>query len=139
MKKRGKPMESSGSPLPLEKQGEVSRRGFMKGLIGCGALSISGGLMMADAQKTGIPYKIIARVISVKGECAVHKPGDEVVFDGETVKGRICLHAMYSFLPKVFALSYGAQFPWLEDKNVSTHACPDAQYPVVFEIRRVVS
>ena len=138
MKNRGKPMQSSGSPLPPEKHGEVSRRGFMKGLIGCGALSISGGLMVTDADKASIPYKVIARVISVKGECSVHKPGDEIVFDGETVKGRICLHALYSFLPKVFALSYGAEFPWLEDKDVATHACPDAQNPVVFEIRRVV-
>ena len=138
MKNRGKPMQSSRSSLPMEKQGEVTRRNFMKGLIGCGALSISGGLMMANNQKTGIPYKIIARVVSVKGECDIHKPGDEVVFDGETIKGRICLSALYSFLPKVFALRYGAEFPWLEDKNVSTHACPDAQNPVVFEIRRVV-
>ena len=94
---------------------------------------------MTTNKQAGIPYKVIARVKSVKGECAFnHKPGDEIVFDGETIKGRICLSALYSFLPKVFALRYGAEFPWLEDKNVSTHACPDAQNPVVFEIRRVV-
>ena len=96
--------------------------------------------MMFNTGKTGIPYKIIARVISVKGECGFnHKPGDEIIFDGETIKGRICMSALYSFLPTVFALRYGAEFPWLEDKNVTTHACPDAQNPVVFEIRRVVS
>ena len=96
--------------------------------------------MMADTQKASIPYKIVARVVSVKGECGFnHKVGDEVVFDGETIKGRVCLSALYSFLPKVFALRYGAEFPWLEDKNVSIHACPDPHNPVVFEIRRVVS
>lgn len=96
---------------------------------------------MADTQKAGVPYKIVVRVVSVKGECSFnHKAGDEIVFDGETVKGRVCLSALYSFLPKVFALRYGAEFPWLEDdKDVATHACPDAQNPVVFEIRRVVS
>jgi len=140
MKNRGVPREPSDSLAPFKRPPEVSRRGFMKGLIGGGALCISGGVMMANTGKAGVPYKVIARVISVKGECSFnHKPGDEIVFDGETIKGRICLSALYSFLPKVFALRYGAEFPWLEDKNLATHACPDAQNPVVFEIRRVVS
>ncbi len=87
-----------------------------------------------------MPYKIVARVISVKGHCSFgHKVGDEVVFDGETVQGRVCMSALYSFLPKVFAMHYGVEFPWLADKNVSTHACPDAYNPVVFEIRRIVA
>ncbi|MGB9441251.1 MAG: hypothetical protein WCB15_25145 [Desulfobacterales bacterium] len=48
------------------------------------------------------------------------------------------MSALYSFLPKVFAMRYGADFPWLKkNKDVSTHACPDAYNPVVFEIRRV--
>lgn len=83
-------------------------------------------------------YRVVARVISRQGTCDFgHNVGDEVVFDGETVQGRICLHALYSFLPKVFAMRYGAEFPWLkENKDVSTHACPDAFNPVVFEIRR---
>jgi len=84
-------------------------------------------------------YRVVAKVISRQGTCAFgHQEGDEVVFDGETVQGRICLHALYSFLPKVFAMRYGAEFPWLKDnKDVSTHACPDAYNPVVFEIRRI--
>jgi len=86
------------------------------------------------------PYEIVVRVLSVGGHCAFgHQPGDVVVFDGERVNGRVCLHALYSFLPKVFAMRYGATFPWLDDEHedVSTHACPDAYNPVVFEIRRV--
>jgi len=83
-------------------------------------------------------YQIIATVQSVKGHCDFgYRVGDPVVFDGETVQGRVCLHALYSFLPKVFAMRYGADFPWLKDKDVATHACPDAFNPVVFEIRRV--
>ena len=46
-------------------------------------------------------YKMIARVVSQKGTCGFgYKVGDEVVFDGETIQGRICLSALYSFLPK---------------------------------------
>ncbi|MGB9723383.1 MAG: TIGR04076 family protein [Chloroflexia bacterium] len=84
-------------------------------------------------------YRIIVRVREVNGRCAFgHQLGDEIVFDGETVQGRVCLSALYSFLPKVFAMAYGAHFPWLRDPNVATHACPDAYNPVVFEVVRRV-
>jgi len=83
-------------------------------------------------------YTVIARVIKQEGYCvAGHQVGDEVVFDGDTVQGMVCIHALYSFLPKVFAMRFGSDFPWLEDRDVATHACPDAWNPVVFEIQRV--
>lgn len=83
-------------------------------------------------------YDVLVRVMSQKGECAAgHKVGDEIFFDGKTVQGKICISALYSILPKVFAMRYGAHFPWLSDPDVATHACPDAQNPVVFEIRRL--
>ena len=84
------------------------------------------------------PYNLIARVISQEGHCAAgHQVGDEIVFDGMTVQGELCIHALYSLLPKVFAMRFGADFPWLDDPDKATHACPDAYNPVVFEIRRV--
>jgi uncharacterized repeat protein (TIGR04076 family) len=83
-------------------------------------------------------FTIVAKVISQKGQCAAgHQVGDQVVFDGQAVQGKVCIHALYSFLPKVFALRYGANFPWLDDPDVATHACPDAWNPVIFEIRRI--
>ena len=80
---------------------------------------------------------ITAKVISVKGECGIHKTGDSCTFSTTGVEGRICIHAMYSMLPKVFAMMYDARFPWLEDPDTATHACPDAANPVVFEIKRI--
>jgi uncharacterized repeat protein (TIGR04076 family) len=83
-------------------------------------------------------YNVVVRVIRQSGHCAAgHRPGDEATFDGMTVQGRLCIHALYSMLPKVLALRYGAEFPWLEDPDVATHACPDAANPVVFEVRRI--
>jgi len=80
---------------------------------------------------------VTAKVISQKGSCGIgHKVGDEIIFTEDGVKGKICIHALYSFLPKVFAMMYDSQFPWLEDPDVSTSACPDAYNPVVFEISR---
>jgi uncharacterized repeat protein (TIGR04076 family) len=85
-------------------------------------------------------YDIVARVISQEGTCGNgHKVGDEVLFDGTSVKGNICLTALYSMIAKVYAMRYGAHFPWLEDQNVCTHACPDGYNPVIFELRRVKS
>jgi len=78
-----------------------------------------------------------AKVISVKGECGIHKVGDACAFTTEGVQGKVCIHAMYSMLPKIFAMMYGATFPWLKDPDVASHACPDAANPVVFEITRI--
>jgi uncharacterized repeat protein (TIGR04076 family) len=93
--------------------------------------------MTQDSERDREPYTVIARVISQEGHCAFgHKVGDEVVFDGETVRGRVCLQALYSFLPMVFAMRFGAVFPWQKDLAVNKAACPDGKNPVVFEIRR---
>jgi len=80
---------------------------------------------------------VTAKVISQKGSCGIgHKVGDEIIFTEDGVKGKICIHALYSFLPKVFAMMFDSQFPWLDDPDVSTSACPDAYNPVIFEISR---
>ena len=80
---------------------------------------------------------VTAKVISVKGECGIHKVGDVCTFTTEGVQGRICIHAMYSMLTKIFAMMYGATFPWLQNPDVASHACPDAANPVVFEVTRI--
>jgi uncharacterized repeat protein (TIGR04076 family) len=83
-------------------------------------------------------FTIVVKVIQQEGYCdAGHQVGDEAIFDGLTVQGKICIHALYSLLPKVFAMRYGAEFPWQADPDVATHACPDAEAPVVFEIKRI--
>ena len=83
-------------------------------------------------------YAVEARVIRQEGRCGFgHEVGDIILFDGKTIQGKICMHALNSFLPKVYALRYGAHFPWLEDPDVSISACPDAKNPCVFEIRRI--
>ena len=79
-----------------------------------------------------------AKVLSVKGTCGLgHKVGDVVTFTETGVQGKICIHALYSMMPAVFAMLYDAQFPWLEDKDKKTHPCTDAANPVVFEIVKV--
>ncbi len=58
-------------------------------------------------------------------------------FNLNEVKGKICISAMYSMLPKIYAMMYNARFPWLKDQCVATHACPDAFNPLMYELHRV--
>jgi uncharacterized repeat protein (TIGR04076 family) len=83
--------------------------------------------------------KIEVTVKSQKGKCAFgHKVGDKIVFyEGKSIKGNICYSALMVILPKVYAMAYGAEFPWSKNKDVIVNACPDAENPVVFEIRRI--
>ena len=55
----------------------------------------------------------------------------------KSIKGDICYSALMVLLPKVYAMRYGAEFPWAKDKDVIFNACPDHENPVVFEIRRI--
>jgi len=82
-------------------------------------------------------YDVIAKVISQKGTCgAEHKVGDQWVIGSKTTEG-ICLSAFNALFPSLRLLRFGGSFPWSSDPDVATAACPDAQNPVVFELRRV--
>ena len=87
--------------------------------------------------------QILVRVISMEGTCAAgHEAGDEVTFDWDTneIEGRICLHALYSIMPKVYALAHGADIAFAvadDGSRVARHACPDGYNPVVFELEKL--
>ena len=80
---------------------------------------------------------IIAKVISQKGSCAAqHKVGDEFVVGEKTPPG-VCSWAYYVLFPSAEVLQFGGTFPWEDDPDRTTVACPDAGNPVVFELRRI--
>ena len=82
-------------------------------------------------------YDIAVKVVSQKGTCAhEHKVGDEWVISGKTPEG-ICLSAFNAMLPNIRVLMFGGAFPWENDPDITTIACPDAENPVVFELRRL--
>ena len=85
-----------------------------------------------------LPYKrIVVEVLSQKGTCAAcHKVGDKIIFENDEMKGKLCITALYSMIPKIFAMKYESNFPWLKDKDIATHACPDGFNPVIFKITR---
>ena len=82
-------------------------------------------------------YKVNIKVISQKGNClAGHKVGDEFECNGLT-PGGICMSAYDSLSPSLWALMFGAKFPWSQDKETAVVACTDAENPVVFELKRI--
>ncbi len=151
------------SPRNNEKKScQINRREFCKAvpwaaigtlsLYGLSVISVTGMCYKDDAAISSLKEqqskeeeimakKIIAveaKVKSLKGTCGLgHRVGDVVKFTETGVEGKICIHALYSMIPGVFAMMFEAQFPWLEDPDKKTHACPDAFNPVVFEITRI--
>ena len=94
--------------------------------------------MTENKERDKGPFRVVAKVTSQEGRCAAgHQVGDEVIFDGRTVQGRMCIQALYTSLPMVFAMRNGAEFAWAKDPDAVTSACPDPRNPVVFEIRRL--
>ena len=60
-----------------------------------------------------VPHDVEVTVKSQKGKRAFgHRVGDRVFFDGRSVKGEVCYSALVVLLSKVFAIRYGAEFPW---------------------------
>lgn len=87
--------------------------------------------------------KVLVKVISQEGNCAAgQKVGDETLFDWDTheIQGKICLHALYSALPKIYALAHGGDVAYAVDdegNRVARHACPDGYNPVIYELRLI--
>ena len=80
--------------------------------------------------------EVIARVVSQKGTCvAGHKTGDEFVI-GDKLPSGLCSWAFYTLFPFSTVYQLGGSFPWGDNPDKITVACPDPENPVVFELRR---
>lgn len=84
-------------------------------------------------------YKVVVRVKDIKGKCWFgYKVGDTFEFDGDEMKGRICLMALGDMFTNVALLMFGAEIPWARGKDkIITQMCPDMSGQVLFEMRRV--
>ena len=82
-------------------------------------------------------YPVKVTVLSQAGTCnAGHKVGDAWTVEAHS-PGGMCLSGLAVCIPYIRVLRFGGVFPWSEDKDACSIACPDAKNPVVFEIRRV--
>ncbi len=87
--------------------------------------------------------KVLVKTISQEGHCAAgQRVGDEILFysDNQEIKGKICLHALYSALPQIYALAHGGDVAFAVDdegNRVARHAYPDGYNPVIYELRLI--
>ena len=83
-------------------------------------------------------YDVSVKVLSQKGYCAMgHKVGDEWIIKGYSSPGGICLGAFGAIFPVVGVMAFHGRYPWSKDPDCERVACPDAENPVVFEVRRL--
>lgn len=149
--------DRSSLPKKTEKPScPISRREFCKAVpytvvggfsLSCLMKSLGADILITTSNESEkneeeiMAKKIIAvtaKVLSKKGTCDFHEVSDKVKFTESGVEGKICIHALYSMLPAVFAMMFEAQLPWLrENPDKKTHVCPDVYNPVVFEIERI--
>lgn len=81
-------------------------------------------------------YEVIAKVVSQRGKCvAGHKEGDEFRI-GDLTPAGMCSYAFNVIHPFAQVLQFGGSFPWEKNPDRATVACPDAENPVVIELRR---
>ena len=88
----------------------------------------------------GIMVKVKVKVVSQEGHCSAgQQVGDMATFDWDThkIEGNICLHALYSVMPKIYTLAHGGNVAFAtneEGNRVARHACPDGYNPVIYEL-----
>jgi uncharacterized repeat protein (TIGR04076 family) len=111
---------------------------FQKSLIIHWKKMEEGGSLMAN------PEKVILKIVSVKGTCAAgHHVGQEFDLSKDFLLGlsgdprAICPAAFHAVFPSWRVLRHGGEYPWEEDRDKTTIACPDPINPVVMELRRV--
>ena len=90
------------------------------------------------------PEKVILKIVSVKGTCAAgHRVGQEFDLSKDFLLGlsgdprAICPAAFHAVFPSWRVLRHGGEYPWEEDRDKTTIACPDPFNPVVMELRRI--
>lgn len=76
-------------------------------------------------------------VEKVTGKChANYEEGQTYIFDGLATPANFCGGAYHVIFPALFALKFGANFPFEQEEGVAHSTCPDNGY-VTFKIRRI--
>lgn len=82
--------------------------------------------------------KVIIEVIT--SQCNFYKPGDKIYLNGALIdrerSGNICVMALSSFFPFVYAFRKGVTPEQMGFGKSLQVQCPDYCAPVVFEIKR---
>jgi uncharacterized repeat protein (TIGR04076 family) len=72
----------------------------------------------------------------VAAQCPAFKDGQEFFFEQGCPEG-FCSWAFADLHRDIMAITFGANYPWIKEKNVAITACTDGLRPVIFRIERV--
>lgn len=84
------------------------------------------------------PKKLIVEVYKRKGKCFYgYKEGDKFEFTGLKTPDGFCGAAYHMLFPLLFALNFGAKFPFMDNPNsLNTATCPDSGN-AIFKVTRL--
>ena len=101
--------------------------------------------IVCEAVKINEPGNVIeGEETHVKWPCRIYKKGDKMTFTinpGSVLvleqTDKVCISALSSILPLVRGLMMGKAEPWDFIDSIKYFSCPDAERPVIFEIKRI--
>ncbi len=87
------------------------------------------------ANDPGIGHKIMAKVLSVKGECwAGHAPGENLEISCHN-PGGLCGFFYHDIFPSLQVFQFGGSLPWWEGDTIQLQ-CPDLDNLVTIQLER---
>jgi uncharacterized repeat protein (TIGR04076 family) len=88
------------------------------------------------AKDPGIGYRVIATILSVKGECSAgHRPGDTFEISCHDPAG-LCGYFYHDIFPTLSTFQFGGTMPWWQGDTIET-GCPDGDNLVRMSLQRV--
>ena len=69
-------------------------------------------------------------------QCHALKDGQEFFFEFDCPEG-FCSWAFADIQRDIMAVTFGADYPWIKEKNVAITCCTDGLRPVIFRVERV--
>jgi uncharacterized repeat protein (TIGR04076 family) len=87
------------------------------------------------AKDPGIGYRMVAKIISVKGECSAgHKTGDTFEISCHDPAG-LCGYFYHDIFPALSTFQFGGSMPWWQGDTIEL-ACPDSDNLVRLRLSR---
>jgi uncharacterized repeat protein (TIGR04076 family) len=88
------------------------------------------------ARDPGIGYRVIATILSVKGECSAgHRPGDTFEISCHDPAG-LCGYFYHDLFPALSTFQFGGTMPWWQGDTIEA-GCPDGDNLVRMSLQRV--
>jgi uncharacterized repeat protein (TIGR04076 family) len=87
------------------------------------------------AADPGIGYKVVATILSVKGECSAgHKAGDTFEISCHDPAG-LCGYFYHDIFPSLSTFQFGGSMPWWQGDTIEL-GCPDSDNLVRMRLQR---